>query len=405
MITYICTTCGKVIRTDRLIYRCPDCDGKGSGGYQRGNLLVESNFSPLKISREGKDPLDPLALFPYPVDFHSSFPAGNTPLARPERLNRYLGTENLYAKCEMLNPSGSYKDRASLLVAAQAKHLGIDRIVLASTGNAGAAMSCAGAALGLEIILFVPAAAPLEKLATSVYFGARVIPVKGTYDDAFALSLEYSARYGGINRNTAFNPMTIEGKKSASIEIYNQMGGEVPDLVYIPAGDGVIYSGICKGFGDLKKLGLISKLPKCIAVQARGSNALYRSWREGREVLLDSTDTIADSLSVCSPACGEPALQFMKSCSGWAVEVTDSEIAKAQADLAREGGFFTEPSSAAALAGFMRDRDEGKINKTETAVLMLTGTGYKDMKAVLKGIRMPDPVGCSLDEVDRALGI
>ncbi len=403
MITYVCTTCGKKITTDELVYRCPDCRDRGDGGFQRGNLLVESDFSSLTKTWDGKGALDPLALFPYPMDIHSSFPAGNTPLAHPGRLNRSLGVENLYAKCDFLNPSGSYKDRASLLVAAQAKHLGINRVVLASTGNAGAAMSCAGAALGLEIILFVPASAPLEKLATSVYFGARVIPVKGTYDDAFALSLAWSEKHGGINRNTAYNPMTIEGKKSASVEIFNQLGGEAPDVVYVPAGDGVIYSGVCKGFEDLKKLGVLERLPRCVAVQSRGSNALYRSWKERGEVILEKTDTIADSLAVCSPACGEPALQFLSRCSGWAVEVSDGEIAESQARLAREGGLFTEPSSATALAGYIRDREEGRIDGSEKAVLLLTGTGYKDMKAVLRGISMPEPVGCTLEEVERVL--
>ncbi len=397
MILYRCTTCGKSYETDDLIYRCPECSSKGvKDGFQRGNLLVE--FDPSII--EGRTlPLDPLSLFPYEIDFHDSFPAGGTPLVRPGRLRQEEGFPRLLCKCEMANPSGSYKDRASLLVAAQAKALGVDKIVLASTGNAGSAMSCAGAALGLDVVLFVPATAPLEKLAQSVFYGARVIPVKGTYDNAFALSLEYSARFGGINRNTAYNPMTIEGKKSAAVEIINQMGGEVPDLVYIPAGDGVIYTGMVKGFSDLKKAGFIDRFPRCVAVQPRGSNALYLSWKEGREVLLDKTDTKADSLAVCSPACGEPALQFMEASEGWAVEVSDGEIGDAQEKLAAGAGLFVEPSSAAALAGMRKDRKEGRISGKETAVLLLTGTGHKDMKAVIDRISLPEPVECTLDEV------
>ena len=397
MISYRCTTCGKGLQTDDLIYRCPECSaGKGEGGFQKGNLLVE--FDPAMLEGRGF-PVNPLGLFPYEIDFHASFPAGNTPLVIPERLRALEELPELFCKCEMANPSGSYKDRASLLVAAQAKALGVGKVVLASTGNAGSAMSCAGAALGLDIVLFVPASAPLEKLAQSVFYGARVIPVNGTYDDAFALSLEYSARFGGINRNTAYNPMTIEGKKSAAIEIVNQMDGEVPDIVYIPAGDGVIYSGMVKGFSDLKKAGLISRLPACVAVQPRGSNALYLSWREGRDILLEKTSTKADSLAVCSPACGEPALQFMNECGGWAVEVTDEEIGSAQEVLAGKAGLFVEPSSAAALAGIKKDKKEGRITGRERAVLLLTGTGHKDMKAVTDRISLPAPVDCSLDEV------
>ncbi len=126
-------------------------------------------------------------------------------------------------------------------------------MALASTGNAGASMACAGAALGLEVVLFVPASAPRAKLLQSLLYGARVVPVRGTYDDAFALSIEYTRARGGVNRNTAFNPLTIEGKKTVSIEIWNQLGGRVPDVVYVPTGDGVIVAGVHKGFADLRR--------------------------------------------------------------------------------------------------------------------------------------------------------
>ena len=142
------------------------------------------------------------------------------------------------------SPSGSFKDRASQLIAAQALAHNEHSIALASTGNAGAAMSCAGAAYGLEIILFVPETAPVNKLMQSVLYGATVVPVRGSYDDAFALSIAYSERFGGINRNTAYNPMTVEGKKSVSIELFLQLGRQVPDVVYVSVGDGCIYGGV-----------------------------------------------------------------------------------------------------------------------------------------------------------------
>ena len=172
-------------------------------------------------------------------------------------------------------------------------------------------MACAGAACGLTVVLFVPGAAPRAKLLQSLMYGAQVIPVQGTYDDAFALSIEYTRAFGGINRNTGFNPFTIEGKKTVSLELYNQLGCGVPDVVYVPVGDGVIISGAAKGFADLMEAGLADRMPAMVAVQAEGSNAIARSWREKREVVLTRTSTIADSLSVASPACGRMALGWL----------------------------------------------------------------------------------------------
>ena len=148
-------------------------------------------------------------------------------------------------------------------------------------------MACIGAACGLSVVLFVPASAPRAKLLQSLMHGARVVPIRGTYDQAFALSIQYTDACGGINRNTAYNPLTIEGKKTVSLEIYNQMGCAVPDVVYVPTGDGVILGGVYKGFADLVSAGLAPRLPALVAVQAAGSNAIARSFRARREAVLD----------------------------------------------------------------------------------------------------------------------
>ncbi len=395
-ITYTCTSCGRQITTDEVVYRCPDCAAAGSGqtpgqGFQRGNLSVV--FEPRVSFARGK-PVDPLAFLPLPVKHASGFPVGGTPLVAADRLGKKTGFSRLFLKLDSLNPSGSLKDRASLLVAEQAKVHGFDTVTLASTGNAGASMACAGAACGLTVVLFVPAAAPRAKLLQSLMYGAHVVPIQGTYDDAFALSIEYTRAFGGINRNTGFNPFTVEGKKTVSLELYNQLGCRVPDVVYVPVGDGVIISGACKGFADLVQAGLAERMPVVVAVQAKGSNAISRSWREGREVVLSGTSTIADSLSVASPACGRMALDWLARTAGRAVEVSDEEISKAQAELAGEAGAFVEPSSAAAWAGFLKD--QGNVDPSATAVVLLTGTGFKDTGAAEKLVSMPEPCRADL---------
>jgi threonine synthase len=225
--------------------------------------------------------------------------------------------------------------------------------------------------------------------------------VQGTYDDAFGLSIAFTKAFGGINRNTAFNPFTVEGKKTVSLEIYNQLGSRAPHVVYVPTGDGVIFSGACKGFADLQAAGLIEKMPRMIVVQAEGSNAIALSWREDRETVIPRTSTIADSLSVCRPAAGAMALGFLKRSAGRAVEVTDAEISAAQAELARDAGLFMEPSSAAAWAGFRKDRRN--LDPGARVIVLLTGTGFKDTAAAEKLVTMPAPCAPDLQSAARLL--
>ena len=416
-ISYACTTCGARYESAGVIYRCPKCAGPGVGpgasegpnagavpnagahtGFQKGNLSVA--FDPAPAARKD-GPVDPLLFLPLAVRGVAGFPAGGTPLVQPSRLRAAAGLPNLFLKLDNLNPSGSLKDRASLLVAEHAALLGERSVVLASTGNAGASMACAGAAYGLEVILFVPAAAPKAKLLQSLLYGARVVPVNGSYDDAFALSIQYTDRYGGINRNTGYNPLTVEGKKTVSIELWNQLGGRVPDVVYVPTGDGVIFCGACKGFADLVKAGCADRMPVMVAVQAEGSNAIARSLREGREVTLAHASTIADSLAVASPASGQMALENLRRFSGRAVEVSDAEISKAQSQLCREAGTFVEPSSAAAWAGFLKDR--GGIDPQSLVVVLLTGTGFKDTAAAEKLVSLPAACAPVVEDAVRLL--
>jgi threonine synthase len=399
-IGYLCATCGHAFSTSGLVYRCPACAGRPAApGFPAGMLGVKT--LPPAAAVRGR-PVDPLAFLPIPVTRPAVFPAGGTPLLGPERLRRETGFPRLFLKNDTLNPSGSLKDRASLLVAEQALQRGERLVALASTGNAGAAMAAAGAAYGLEVVLFVPAAAPRAKLLQSLLYGARVVPVKGTYDDAYALSIAYTERFGGINRNTGHNPFTVEGKKTVSLEIYNQLGCRIPDVIYVPVGDGVIISGVAKGFADLKAAGLADRMPVIVAVQPQGSNAIAQSWLQGRDVVLSSTSTMADSLCVECPSNGRMALSWLKAADGRAVEVSDAEIGEAQLALCRGCGLFVEPSSAAAWAGFRKE--SGRVDRNAEVVVLLTGTGFKDTKAAERLVTMPDPCEPTLDASAELLG-
>ncbi|MDD3996888.1 MAG: pyridoxal-phosphate dependent enzyme [Sphaerochaetaceae bacterium] len=398
---YECNDCHAEYDSGTVMYRCPACsnDQHANNEFSKGNLIVRPNREDLTgiVSKETWTYHD---LLPYPIFHRDSYPVGNTALVRPHRLAERYGMPNVFCKLEGSQPSGSFKDRASQLVAAQAIAHGESKIALASTGNAGAAMSCAGAAYGLQIILFVPEHAPANKLMQSVLYGATVVPVKGTYDDAFALSIAYTDHFGGINRNTAYNPMTVEGKKSVSIELYQQLQNNVPDAVYVPVGDGCIYAGVYKGFYDLKEAGLIKSVPPIICVQSAESNAISQAWKHNTYRTVHAT-TKADSINVSSPANGRMAVRYIRESNGWATEVSDQEIFDAQLELARDAGIFVEPAAACAWAGFVKDREKlcERFTRNASVCVLLTGVGFKDMAAFTGKAPIPLSIENSVDAV------
>jgi threonine synthase len=311
---------------------------------------------------------------------------GDTPLWAPSRLREHLGFPGLWLKDDSCEPSGSYKDRASYLVAAFARKHKLDEIALASTGNAASSMACVGAAAGIKVTVFVPKAAPAAKRVQILQYGAELREIDGTYDRAFDESLEYSRSTGVLSRNTAYNPLTIEGKKTASFEILRALkaaGAKAPDHVFVPTGDGVIVAGVIRGFEDLVALGELPRVPRIWIAQASGSSALARALASGKLEAIPSS-TLADSISVDAPRNGPYALAKLRKYGGSAVIVSDEEILEAQKLGSSRAGLFAEPSSACALAGFVKARKD--IGKGETAVVMLTGSGLKDVKNAAKAV-------------------
>ena len=378
--SYICSECGKEYPITPELMVCKDCS------------LLQTNCEPVrgilevKLAGSIKADLDIHELLPVEKEFFPPIPVGNTPLWKPERIRNKSGFKQLFIKDDSLNPTGSLKDRASYLVAAFAIKHKIGQIVLASTGNAGSSMSGVGASAGLKVKLFLPKSAPEAKMIQALQYGAEVVRVDGNYDMAYDLSLEYSKKEGGMNRNTAFNPMTIEGKKTVALEIYLQLQ-KAPDYVFVPVGDGVIIGGIYKGFKDLKQLGIIDKVPVIYAVQAEGSQAIYRALETGNFDKPISSSTVADSISVDIPRGGYYALKMLKEYSGKALTVSDDEILKAQKELSSLAGLFAEPAAATSYAGFIKEKNNLPVDAT--VVLLITGNGLKDISSARKGLNTP----------------
>src|SRR5450759_2825691 len=279
---YQCSNCGKRYQRDEVRYLCPLC----ARDYRPGIPLIgvlSAQFDYGAIRKKFRKEKPDWNLFSAVEEkFFPPIPVGNTPFFQSAPLGKELGFDNVWIKNDGLNPSASLKDRASFLVVAEANRLRERSIVTASTGNAASALAAVCAAAGKQAIIFVPESAPRAKLVQMVLFGARVIPVRGSYDDAFRLSLEYTNRKGGLNRNTAYHPLTIEGKKTVGLEIWQQNGWRVPSVIVVPTGDGVILGGVYKAFHDLLAAGLISRLPRLVCVQAKKSDAIHHYIATGR---------------------------------------------------------------------------------------------------------------------------
>lgn len=387
---YICSECGERFDIEPHRYVCPLCSQRQTDGQPLAGVLeVELQGTPA-----GKA-VDVAELLPVHARFFPPVPVGDTPLWAPEALRKELGFNALYIKDDGANPTSSFKDRASFLVSAYAKQNSIDTIIVASTGNAGSSMAGIGAAAGQKVTLFLPRTAPKAKLVQALQYGATVYRVDGNYDRAYDLSLEYSQVVGGMNRNTAYNPMTIEGKKTVSLELFRQLG-KAPDALFVGTGDGCILSGVYKGFRDLKRLGFIDAIPQIFPVQSATANALHRAYNTGRFENAPAR-TLADSICVDIPRNGFHALSQLKTYGGRVISVADEKILTAQAWLARSTGLFTEPASAAAFAGFLQVKKE--LPREAVVVLLATGNGLKDIATAARGITVPEKVIRTLDDI------
>lgn len=394
---YLCSRCGETIGLDETQYVCPH-DG-GNLDVQIDIERLQSELNPADIAGSGVASIwRYLPLLPVGHPGHEGTPiwsVGWTPLFKPPSLSTSLGLPNLWIKDDGRNPTASFKDRASAVVVARAQQIGVDTIVTASTGNAGAALAGMAAAASQPAVIMAPQNAPPAKVAQLLIFGAKVILVEGTYDDAFDLTLEAAEAFGWYCRNTGYNPFTAEGKKTAAFEICEQISRELdpnggdqdwmaPDAVFVSVGDGNIISGLHKGFKDLKALGWIDRIPRLYGVQSTGSAAIYNAFAAGtEEIEAVRADTVADSISVDLPRDGLRAVRAATETGGAYVAVSDEAILEAIAILGK-AAIFAEPAGATAYAGLVAAVEQKLIKPSERVVVLNTGSGLKDITAARK---------------------
>lgn len=329
---------------------------------------------------------------------------GWTPLCASQHVGRQLGLDHVWFKDDGRNPTGSLKDRASAIAIAKAVELGERTITAATTGNAGSSLAGLAANAGISTYIFAPASAPSGKIAQLRVFGCHLFLVDGSYDQAFDLCMEATERHGWYNRNTAFNPYMVEGKKTVAFEIAEQMHFKVPDKVIVPVGDGCIISGVAKGFRDLLALGFIDRLPQLIAVQAEGCAPIVQSVNSGEPVAyLKNPASCADSIAVGIPRNHLMAVRDIKSSGGLAVTVSDDEIIDAIGFLGRNEGIFAEPAAAASVAALRKLACRGDLHRDDCIAVIITGNGLKDIQNALKVKGSSRTVPPLIDAVERAI--
>ena len=360
---------------------------------------------------------------------------GWTPLYAAPRLAAHLGLRHLWVKDDGRQPTASFKDRASAIAVVKTRQLGYEIVTTASTGNAAAALSGLCAAVSQPNVIFVPRTAPQAKITQLLVFGATVLLVDGSYDDAFELCLKAAPEFGWYNRNTGYNPYMSEGKKTAAYEICEQLTSRglgrgapllpcpsaplplgspapplpclsAPDRIFIPVGDGCIIGGVHKGLRDMLALGWIDHMPKLMGVQAAGSSPLVDAWERGLEGLdMEPVEahSIADSIVAGLPRDRIKALRAVRGSRGAFIRVNDEEILAAIPALAQGCGVFAEPAAAAAYAGLVKAVEQGLVDPDEQVVMLATGSGLKDIASAMKSVGQPDIIEPTMDSLRRQM--
>ena len=404
-----CTRCDASYRSESGRYICDACGEAGTLDVRYDYAAVSEVLSPSTLSTNQDQTMwryRPLI----PVDGEAlleGLGVGGTPMVHAPRLAEGLAA--LHIKDEGLQPTASLKDRSSAVALARADMEGAEVVTTASTGNAAAALAGLAANTGQRAVIFVPATTPESKVAQLLGFGATVALVDGSYGEAFELCMAAAECFGWYNRNTGYNPYVAEGKKTVSFEICEQLGWEPPNATFVSVGDGSIIGAVHKGFSEAMMLGWIDRMPRIYGIQASGSDFLVQAFESGEDVATKppiKAVTVADSISADLPRDRVKALAAVTETRGAFLRVDDNEILAAIPTVATATGVFCEPAAAAAFAGLRAALDRGFVGESDRVVVISTGSGLKDISAVMKGVESaglapihlaPDP--SSLDQL------
>lgn len=381
-----CGLCGATYEHGN-VYTCSGCGDEGILDVEYDYDGIAASFADRPLRERERSIWRYGELLPVSAEIdrpHLSI--GWTPVYDVPRLARAFGVGRFLLKDDGRNPTNSFKDRASAVAVLKSIEFGLETVACASTGNAASSLAGLSAATGLESYIFVPERAPEPKVTQLLIFGATVLRVLGTYEQAFDLCKAACERYGWYNRNSGSNPFLVEGKKTAGLEISEQLAGQMPDWVVVSVGDGCTIGGIGKGLREMKLLGIADRVPRLLGVQAEGARPLVDAFISGEELVPSETNTLADSIAVGTPRNWRRALKEIKSSDGEMIAVSDEEILEAMRTTARKGAVFGEPAGVAGVAGVKKAVEKGIIGKSESVLCVVTGNGLKDIRSAKQAV-------------------
>ena len=367
-----CTSCGKAHKLDEAIFRCDLCNEPleieeiSNGRINKGNILTQT------IWERYED------FYPF-LDENNRFTLGEgfTPLIEMKDLAYSIGISGLYMKNETQNPTWSFKDRGTAVGIMDAKRLGYKRIGTVSTGNMATSVAAYGAAAGMETFVFVSKDISEEKINPIAMYNPHLIKVEGNYGELYFESLKIG-KENNIYFINSDVPMRVEGSKTIAYEICEQLNFQMPDYVIVPTSAGGNIRGIEKGFREFKSCGLIDNVPKIICAQSLGCSPIYNAYYNNSDAItrVEKPHTIAHAIENPYPPSGNQVLRLLKNNGGIATAVTDEEILKAQALMAKEG-ILGQPASSVPLAAIIKVKEEGFLKGNEKVVCIVTGSGLK----------------------------
>jgi threonine synthase len=332
--------------------------------------------------------------------------AGFTPLRRAGRLAERLGLRSLWIKDDSVNPSNSFKDRVVTVAITMARAFGFEAISCASTGNLANATAAAAAKVGMPCYVFVPEDLERAKILATEAYGARVVAVKGNYDDVNRLCSEVAEALPWAFVNVNMRPYYAEGSKSLGFEVAEQLGWRLPDHVVVPIASGALMTKVHRAFRELAAIGAVEDRPYRISgAQAEGCAPVATAFAEGvDEVRPVKPSTVAKSLAIGSPADGRYAIQTARSTGGAIDACTEAEVIEGVRLLAETEGVFTETAGGVTIAVLKRLAEAGVIRPDEETVALVTGNGYKTVEALEGAIEPSYHVRPDLDEFLAAIG-
>ncbi|HLF49256.1 MAG TPA: threonine synthase [Methylomirabilota bacterium] len=385
-VTHIeCTVCGHRHEAGRLLTVCVACGQMLAVRYDLARAAAAVTKDELR--QRPPDMYRFRELLPLdPGEEPVTLGEGGTPLLPLPRLAAHLGLKHLWAKDEGQNPTGSFKARGLGMAVTKARTLGVKGLTIPSAGNAGGAAAVYGARAGVPVAVVVPLGTPEAAVAEAILAGAFVFTVEGSIATAGKLTAALAPQLGWFDLATLKEPYRLEGKKTMGLELAEQFGWDVPDLLFYPTGGGTGLVGIWKGFEELAAMGWIKPAqPRFVAVQAEGCAPVVKAWQEKAETttLWENPVTHAPGLRVPGPFAGRQMLKILRDTGGHARAVSEREIVEAQKLMARIEGIWTAPEAAAALAALIQLKSLGEVEPGARPLLVLTGCGIKNPAPLL----------------------